>query len=993
MKSLIKHFLNFYSILLFSLFVLVNFPSLLSAQKPALRNYTNVDGLPSNEVYMVLQDRTGYVWLATNYGVCRFDGYNFETFTSKDGLPDNTVYELYEDFKGRIWFITSTLKFSYFENNKIHPYEYNDKITELINWIPFIENRSFYMDSLENLYFGVFEKGNFVINRNGEIKKLKNDYLSSKVIGMLRVTDNKFMIFRKTSVSDTIYYKLKNKWNSTINNEIGKLNYANAFIYYSRNNKLYFTQDKGIYIFTESGSEYYSMPDFIISLDEDHDGDIWIGLRNNGALCYKKGDFNKSPFLHILKGLPVSKIYCDNEGGFWFTTTTNGIFYTPSLSILNYTTADGLLGNQIKDILKYSDNQISVCTENTAYNIITNNTISTIKENIPEGEKIEFVQNEFSKRWIGTNRKLYINEAGKTRNLFKYYNIPEEYGRKVYNPTSAYLADSENTYVSYMSKICVINKKKVKFLTPPYTLAGITNICRGSDGKIFFGSKIGPGIIGKDTLEMLFEKYPELRVKTSFVLFNNDENSLWIATKGYGIYILKENKIKKITIQNGLGSNYIKHLFKKENQIWASTSAGISLVAKENPKDTVYKIRIINSTDGLISNEINMICSLGDKIYAATDKGLSFFNPSEIKLDFANKKPVIITRIQINEKDTLLKKTYELPHNIATILISFKYLSFQNAGKHNYLYRLKGLSDQWQLTKSTEIRYTTLPPGEYLFEIKYVSPENIQSEYTNRIAFIIHKPYWETWWFISTIIFTVLLIIYIIFWNRIRNISRQNKLKLQLIEYQSKALNSQINPHFIFNSLNSIQLYVLNNDIVKSNKYLTKFSKLMRSVLENSQESSITLENEINTLTNYIEIEQLRFNNKFEYEIKTDSKLDIKNVRIPTLLIQPFVENAIWHGFMNKEGRGWLSVILSDNESTIKCIIQDNGIGRKKSAEINSRKSETHKSLGAQITQERLNLLNLQFKNKLEIITTDNIDSSGNSDGTKVELIIPKITK
>jgi len=991
MKNFIKIFLNKYFISLLGLLSLFSYPNELFAQEPSLKNYTNTDGLPSNEVYMVLQDRTGYVWFATNYGVCRFDGYSFETYTTKDGLTDNTIFELYEDYKGRMWFITSNLKLSYFENNKICSYKYNNKITELLKWIPYIENRSFYVDSLENLYFSVFEKGIFVINKDGIIKKLKDNKLINKVLVLLPVTEDRYMLYRMTSISDSIHYKLNRNWKSILNKEIGKLNYVTALIYYSAERKLYFAQDKAIYIFTESDVTYYNMPDYIISLDEDRSGNIWVGLRNNGAICFLNGDFNKPPLMHVLKGIPVSKIYSDNEGGLWFTTTTNGVYFTPSLSILSYTTDDGLFNNHITNASNIGDNKLSICSGSRAYNVLTNNNINAIYEAIANDEKVEFVQNNFNIRWIGTNKGLYINEKGSTKTLFENYKTPKRDKKSINHATSVFPADTETTYITFMSHICKIRKDEVTFLTPPYTLIGITNICKTNNGKLYFGSKIGPGVLENDTMKMLMDDFPTLKIKTTYVLFNKTENSLWIATKGEGIYILKDNHLKNINTQNGLSSNYIKHLFEKDNQIWASTNLGINLIYKQFPKDTTYKIKIINSCMGLISNEINMICASGENIYAATDKGLSFFNPSKINVDYNKKKPVRITRVQFNEKDTILKKYYELPYNNATILISYKYLSFKNAGKHSYLYRLKGLSDQWQSTKSTDIRYTTLPPGDYLFEIKYLSPDNIPSDYTERITFVIHKPYWETWWFISLIFFMLLLLFYAVYRNRINVISRQNKHKLQLIEFQSKALNSQMNPHFIFNSLNSIQLYVLNNDIVKSNKYLTKFSRLMRSVLDNSQESSITLEQEISTLTNYIEIEQLRFDNKFDYEIITDSILDIKNIRIPTLLIQPFVENAIWHGFMNKEGKCFLTVTISDNESTIKCIIQDNGIGRSKSAEINSHKSKTHKSLGAQITQERLNLLNIQFKNKLEIITSDIIDTSGNPEGTKVEIIIPKI--
>ncbi len=994
MNNLIKQLLNSGFLSFLGFIILFIFPYVLIAQKPALRNYTNVDGLPSNEVYMILQDKSGYIWMATNYGVCRFDGYNFEKFTTKDGLTDNTVFELFEDYKGRIWFITSNLKFSYFENKKIYQYHYNENINKFIPWAPYYENRSFYVDSSDNIFFSVFTKGAFKITHDGIVSAYKLNKLKNRKVALLYVSANKFIPFRIIN-SDSIYYEYNDKWKIIKNRSINmnKVLYFNSMNLVASNKKWYFAEDKVIYVFNTLGVNTYKMSDYIISLDEDKAGNIWVGFRNNGAVCFPGGNFNKLPFLHILRGIPVSKIFADSEGGLWFSTLTNGVFYTPSLSVLSYTISEGLVNNQINSLYVGKNDEVSVFSRNNVYSIIKDMAVINKKENVPEDEMINIVQNRFQRKWICTNKMVYIHESGNIISLFDKSNNLEKYRNPIWPATSVLEVDSDLTYISFTSNIFKIYKNDITVLTAPYTLLGITNLCLGNDSILYFGSKIGPGRLEGDSFKMFYLTYPELKMKVNHLLFDKKKNSLWIATKGDGIYILKDNKLTNMSVQNGLSSNYVKHFCQKEDQMWVSTNAGINLIYLEKPQDTLYHVKIINSTMGLVSNEVNGICVSGNYVYAATDKGLSFFDPSGMKFGFNINKPVKITGVQINERDTQLFKTYNLPYNIDNILISFKYLSYSNAGKNNYLYRLKGLSDQWQMTTSTEIRFTTLPPGKYLFEIKCVFPDNTVTENAASIEIIINKPYWETWWFISFIVLFATLLIYILYRYRINVISRQNKLKLQLIEYQSKALSSQINPHFIFNSLNSIQLYILNNDIVKSNKYLSKFSHLMRSVLDNSQESSIILENEIKTLTNYIEIESLRFNNRFEYEIITDSQLDLKKTRIPTLLIQPFVENAIWHGFMNKEGKGFLSISLTNGESTIKCIIQDNGIGRKKSAEINAQKSSTHKSLGAQITQERISLLNAQFRSNLKITTTDIYDASDCPNGTKVEIIIPKIPK
>ena len=204
-----------------------------------------------------------------------------------------------------------------------------------------------------------------------------------------------------------------------------------------------------------------------------------------------------------------------------------------------------------------------------------------------------------------------------------------------------------------------------------------------------------------------------------------------------------------------------------------------------------------------------------------------------------------------------------------------------------------------------------------------------------------------------------------------------------------KALSQQMNPHFIFNTLNSIQYYILQNDNLSSNKYLTKFARLMRLTLDNSQNNTIPVKDEIAALNLYLELESLRFEGKFEYKINVDS--EIEDYQIPTLLIQPFVENAIWHGLMHKEGNGFIEVNLKLINNQIFCTIEDNGVGRKKAKEIKANKSITHKSLGSKITENRLKLINSLFGSQMKIQYIDLENELGNSDGTRVEIVISVI--
>jgi two-component system, LytTR family, sensor kinase len=214
------------------------------------------------------------------------------------------------------------------------------------------------------------------------------------------------------------------------------------------------------------------------------------------------------------------------------------------------------------------------------------------------------------------------------------------------------------------------------------------------------------------------------------------------------------------------------------------------------------------------------------------------------------------------------------------------------------------------------------------------------------------------------------------------------KLNKDLAESQLTALRAQMNPHFIFNALNSVQQYILQGNIDEANRYLSKFSKLQREILNNSDQSFITLEKEKEILELYLQLEQLRFNGNFEYSIIIDEEIDITEVKIPPMLVQPFVENAIWHGLMPKQGERKVQIKFMLNSDMLECLITDNGIGREAAAMLKEKASTSHQSKGMTIVNERLQILRQQYQQPFEVSITDIVDAGNNLCGTQVLLKI-----
>ena len=308
-----------------------------------------------------------------------------------------------------------------------------------------------------------------------------------------------------------------------------------------------------------------------------------------------------------------------------------------------------------------------------------------------------------------------------------------------------------------------------------------------------------------------------------------------------------------------------------------------------------------------------------------------------------------------------------------------------------YQHRLIGLSDNWsEQSANNEVTFAGLNPGEYRFEVRS-SIDQINWTPIKTFGFIINKPFWKTIWFIVGSVFIVIMIVIAIVSLRIRQVKakaqkREDDLNLEkeLLELEQKALRLQMNPHFIFNALNSIQAMISGNDPKTARYYLAKFSKLMRQVLDNSRQSQISLDREIETLENYLSIEKSCHNDRFDYQIEVSSDIDIDNVFIPPIIIQPFVENSIIHGVSQLASNGMINIKLTIESAILTCTIRDNGIGRKAARQVKSQEDQKHKSSALIITQERLDKLNSSLE--LPSIEIEDLFDNGEAIGTEVKL-------
>jgi sensor histidine kinase YesM len=473
-------------------------------------------------------------------------------------------------------------------------------------------------------------------------------------------------------------------------------------------------------------------------------------------------------------------------------------------------------------------------------------------------------------------------------------------------------------------------------------------------------------------------------VTSSNLLFY--EGQLWCATLNYGILIYEDDKlIRQIDVSNGLGDNFINKIEIRNQHLFISHKSGFQVLNLLTDKWTTMGV-----AEGIVNNRVADFSVSNKELWLLSDNALHSIGLK----DLPQHRPILklhADSLVVSGKPTNLKTSgsFQYHQNHFKFHVDFRSVEYQQEA--TILHRIKGFETEWSRIPSTSslIEYKSLPPGEYQFEVKVVYG-NLSSEVLT-YSFEIKPPFWQTWWFYLLVVLGFGILVAFAFLYQIKRIRKKNREKLEkqtietnLLETQLKALRSQMNPHFIFNSLNSIQDLILQEDTEASYDYIVLFADLVRSTLNYSNKDFIPVEKELKFLEVYLSLEKLRFKDGFSYEIEYNGSKDIE---VPSLIVQPFIENALIHGLLHKSGHKKLKIefILKDQ---LTCIITDNGIGRKKAKEIQERQGSSHESFALEAIQQRLSILGEQHGENIGYIVHD-LYSDDEPTGTKVEIIMP----
>jgi ligand-binding sensor domain-containing protein len=1001
------------------------------------------DGLASNTVNGVIKDSRGFIWISTANGLSRYDGYTFENFRSNESdslsISSNITYTIYEDHKKRIW-MGSEKGLDLFNRDLAR----FDK-----HYFQGYSVRAIFNDSKGRLWIGSDDGVSLFNEKKGVFENYFSpdvfDVHASLYNTIMCITeDNENNLWIGTSCGGIFVYDFtKNKFNDYFHNPVNATSLSNnnirAIIQDSHHKMWISTYGGGINLFhpeTKAFTSYRENENGGLSnnltnaLWEDDHGKLWIGTDGNGLDIF---DPDKEEFFQVvhsplnsrsLNNNVVRTISNDGRGGIWVGTYAGGINFfnrnteaffhyriptfngntsttafaedkdgnfwigTDGGGLCHFNRANGNIRNFIHDKNNknsLSDNRIiSLMLDDKGYlwigtylgglcrfNSSTNHfEIFTVGDRSKISDNIIWVVYQDSKQriWAGTNNGLNLYDG--KQNIFKSYNIKNS--NLSNNMVRTIFEDSKHRlWIGTQDGLNLYNENENNFI--------ITGNA-GSDKN---------GISNNWIRTVNEDCNGNLLVGT----FEGGVNIMDVAT----------NKFVSYKEKDGLPDNMISGILADcNNNLWISTGKGL---ARLNDSTRTIKNYFVN--DGLQDNQFNINASYktrhGEFLFGGIN-GITLFVPEVITHIRHNEyaPPLVLTSFKIFNKEVLpdnhtsplrthISETTEivLPYDQSVLTFEFSALNFIQPDKNQYSYRLVGFESDWNFVGNKRSgTYTNLEPGEYTFQVKASNNDGVWNEVPLSLKITITPPYWKTNWFNALLIVFSICVVLLLLRAVRKRIRAKIKINKVIAELKIKALIAQMNPHFIFNCLTSIQELIIINKQDEGMYYLEQFSKLLRIVLQSYEKNLITLKSEVALLDVYLKLERMRFSDQFDYNVYVDPSINTEDIIIPSFLIQPFVENAIWHRLMPKNGTRNVNVYFHSDKDVLVCSIEDDGIGREAASKINNKKQKTYQSMGLKIIHERVSLMKKQ-DDLFDLKIIDEVDSDGRPTGTSVILKIP----
>ncbi|WOI23292.1 sensor histidine kinase [Nonlabens ulvanivorans] len=860
-------------------------------------NYSEKDGLPSNHVYKITQDSNGFIWIATDEGLVKYNGTDFKVFTTQEGLPTNDIWNIFPAEDGKLWYIAKSTSMGYILDNVVHNFV-NKEADVSIDPI----YSGFTGDSL--ILSGTFRSHNLnsdfkweEINYNIHKDYSNVSYLSHKkykgIVRSVLDNDRLNLVTRDNNLQplqDSLFtFDSHSRGQLTDSLYVGNSKNSYGFIDFNNLETRRYTYESEL-----------NVP--FLKYSRLHLANNNIQLTGEHVVAILDDLLKVKEVVQIPIELKSHYSFIDKENTVWIATFSNGIY---KHSINENRIKEELKHFKIVDIKRINNKIIALVNEKGFYQL--NEKTNTFQPYMDSNDFLydaEYIKKTNTSHFI-TKKNIFSITKNDSLNL--KFDLVNERARSM----TFYKGFIYGHYTVGINKIAPYSLEKIK----PYSLSGVRCSTTMEDRLIFGGSN--------GLYELVNDKITGIESLTNFKkpvidIASVNDKTLIVSTSGYGVY---QTDLKTITLLEG--SEFLKsnNPCISENQLYLSTNKGIYYYEFIDGK---YQFKHSwNNTNGLPTDKINGIEKVNNELLVATNQGIIHY-----PIDYVSSQNLIDIYV-----DQALYASHDLKLNNHTSYIPdsdlqlvINNIDYRVNKKMYYEFRLLPTQKKWTVANSSNLTFSDLSPGEYNLELR---SEGINKSFN----FQLEPRWYQSWWFyLMTLLTVVTLIILVTKALTKRSEEKKNRDLLQaqkLSELQLKALRSQMNPHFVFNSLTAIQYYINENDFETSDRYLVKFSRLIREFFELSKEQHITIEREIELLKNYLDLESLRFNKKLNYNIEVDPDLNLKDI-IPSMLLQPIVENAVNHGIFNKSVAGLITVkFIKLDEKQIQIHIIDDGVGFK----------------------------------------------------------------
>ncbi len=977
------------------------------SQRLIYKQITTNEGLPSETVFDVLEDEAGFIWVATMNGLARWDGFRFETFESKLATPSLTWIKMGPD--GRIYGYSFDEKIVVLSGNEVVPF-----LPEKIGPIPIPVNENFIF--LTDGRLAIFNNTSLILVdlMSEEVSKIEIKE-SSELFPfhtLIQLTETELLLINRFTghlinleteeytlssldlklglpydETTTVKFKLENFHGRTVLLIQTRLD-VDVYEYVNRK-----------WVSHELTSWFAGRKIDVLSILSEVP-DEYIVSSYSGVIRLSRlpdGSFNEES---IIDDLSVNRFIRDRESGYWASTVNKGLFYFRSLEMrawdrytlgfedvplynVVYGSDEILVGNGMGEVGRMDLNSGAW----TWYDIGERRYVETIHY-IPDSrfllvscgglKQLNLETSEYLLLTLSSVKDMKLLHNGDIMGATHAYSFILSNREEIDYPYIDRLELPEGAIFKYEYRLRM--GRSMKVWQHPIDLS------------LWVSYRDGLHRHDAETVRQ-FLKDEEQVFATSFAM--KSDLTMLIGTRVNGLLTIDPSgNTEALTTENGLLSMSISEILVHGDSVWVGTNRGVQLL------DTEFRPVVnLSLTSGLISSEVNGMTLHRRNLYIVGSNGLQ-----EIPVSLAYRETtpphIGIHTVKISGNRVDHSKQHRLSGEDFPIDIEFTGLSYRSGNALRYRYRLTGLQLDWNYSDAynNTAQFFGLPAGGYVFEVYAISSDGVPSEKAATFSFYVEPPYWQTAWF-----WILLLIIFggtfygivvyresVIRSEATLRMEKEN-LASELRISQLSAIKAQMNPHFIFNALNSIQTFVFKNDRVSANTYLGKFSDLMRMILKLSNEPSISLDDEIKALRLYLDLESVRFKENFHFHIDIEEDLETDQIRIPSMLIQPYVENAVKHGLLHKGGQGhvWIRIKRHEKDPLLLVEIEDDGVGRKKSEEIQLRKERSFGSFATGANNKRLELLNSGAEKTIGAEIEDKYDQRGHSLGTKVKLSIP----